>query len=590
MLDSLDAAAVRRWCTEGLAALRRHQDEIDKLNVFPIPDGDTGTNLVLTVTSAHQALDQEPDDGGPEEVGEITRLGWTLRRMARGAVLGARGNSGVIMSQMLRAIADALATTPAARGRALATALDRAATAARAAVATPVEGTLLSVAGGAARAAAEAGSDELEGVARAAARGAAEALDRTPKQLPTLARAGVVDAGGRGLVILLNALVDVVAQPIAGRSDPPDAAPDPPPAAEASPPAADDPSPAPVSPPAAGDGPGDPWDGPGAAGSSGSAGPGPRSRSRRPPAVSACEAGPVEFGYEVQYLVDAPEPAVEALRKQLAPLGDSLVVVGDGEGTWNVHVHVDDVGAAIEAGVRAGRPHRISVTRFADRIAPPEPQDRCAVVVATGDGLIELFRGEGALIVAGPTPSTGEILAAIRAAGARQVVVLPGSRATQAVAALAAEQARAQGARVGVVPTRSPVQTLAALAVRDEGRRFEDDLIAMAEAAGTCRYAEVCTAGKEAVTVAGVCRPGDILGLVEGEVNLIGHDLRRTCRDLLDRLLAGGGELVTLLTGADAPPGLGAALREHLGRRWPFVEAQVFDGGQPLYPLMVGVE
>jgi dihydroxyacetone kinase-like predicted kinase len=212
------------------------------------------------------------------------------------------------------------------------------------------------------------------------------------------------------------------------------------------------------------------------------------------------------------------------------------------------------------------------------------------VVVAAGDGLAELFRAEGAVTVPGPAPSTGEILAAIRATAAGQVVVLPGGRATQSVAALAAEQARIEGRRVGVVPIRSPVQALAALAVRDEGRRFEDDMIAMAEAAGACRYAEVCRAGKEAVTVAGVCRPGDILGLVEGEVNLIGQDLYGTCRDLLDRLLAGGGELVTLLTGTDAPPELAGLLAEHLGQRWPFVEVQTFDGGQPRYPLLVGVE
>jgi hypothetical protein len=559
-LDSLDAAAVRQWCAAGLAALRRHQHEIDQLNVFPIPDGDTGTNLVLTVASAHQALAAEPDGGGPDPAGEVTALGRALRRMARGALLGARGNSGVIISQMLRSIADTLATAPSARGQALTIALDRAAVAAWAAVAAPVEGTLLSVAGGAARAAAEDGSDELEAVARAAARGAAEALALTPRQLSVLARAGVVDAGGRGLVVLLEALVEVVGSP--GTPGVPSASP---PDAGADPPSGGD------------------------AGSPERPGPVREAGSVRG-AGSAREAGSIEFGYEVQYLLDAPAWAVEVLKARLATLGDSLVVVGDGEDTWNVHVHVNDVGAAIEAGVEAGRPYRISVTRFEDQISPPDPRARGAVVVAAGDGLVDLFRNEGAVIVAGPAPSTSEILAAIRATNASQVVVLPGGRATQSVAGLAAEQARIEGTRVGVVPTRSPVQALAALAVRDEGRRFEDDMIAMAEAAGACRYAEVCRASREAVTVAGVCRPGDILGLVEGEVNLIGHDVYGTCRDLLDRLLAGGGELVTLLTGTDAPPDLAALLSEHLGRRWPFVEVQTFDGGQPLYSLMVGVE
>jgi dihydroxyacetone kinase-like predicted kinase len=211
-------------------------------------------------------------------------------------------------------------------------------------------------------------------------------------------------------------------------------------------------------------------------------------------------------------------------------------------------------------------------------------------VVVTGAGLAELFRQEGAVVVLGPSPSTGEILGAIRRVGAGEVVVLPNAGPVQAVAAAAAEQARAEGVRAGVVPTRSPVQALAALAVRDDGRRFEDDLIAMAEAAGACRYAEVTEAAREAVTVAGVCRPGDILALVEGEVNLIGTELAPTCRALIDRMLGGGGELITLVTGADAPPGLGVDLHGYVTERWPFVEVQVLAGGPPRFPLVVGVE
>jgi DAK2 domain fusion protein YloV len=564
VLESLDAAAVHRWCAVGLDALRRHQQEIDALNVYPVADSDTGTNLVLTLTAAHEALaggaealagkaeaggaegggaeggGAEALAGGGEAGGEP--LAEVLRRMARGALLGARGNSGAIMSQLLKGASDALAQVPIVRGRALAGALDEAVRAAYQAVSEPAEGTLLSVARAAAQAAAEVDSDELATVVKAATIGAAEALARTPEQLPVLARAGVVDAGGRGLCVLLDALAEVVTGSTAG---------------------------------------------------SAAAAPGTVPAAPRPLTTSR-EAGSDAYAYEVQYLLDAAEPAVRSLRARLTQLGDSLVVVGTGDGTWSVHVHVNDVGAAIEAGIEAGRPYRIRVTRFAEQAAPepqpPDPQARAAIVVATGAGLAEVLRGEGAAVVPGPSPSSGEILAAIRASGAGRVVVLPGDRGTQEVAAEAAAQARAEGIRVGVVPTRSPVQALAALAVRDAGRRFEDDMIAMAEAAGACRYAEVTTAGWEAVTVAGVCRPGDVLALVEGEVNLIGDDLVQTCRDLVDRLLAAGGELVTLVTGEGAPVELTAALCEHLNRRWPFVEVQVFDGGQPAYPLVVGVE
>ncbi|WP_130508823.1 DAK2 domain-containing protein [Krasilnikovia cinnamomea] len=547
MLDTLDDAAVRRWCGGGLAALRAHQHEIDELNVYPVPDGDTGTNLVLTLTSAQQAL-EEPEPDGRAAVGD------TMRRMARGALLGARGNSGVIVSQILRGMADTFATVVAVRGAELARALRTATDAAYAAVARPVEGTVLSVVAAAADGAGRIASDDLVATARAAARAAAEALARTPQQLPVLARAGVVDAGGRGLVLLLEALVDALdglAVPAEGHGSPGDG------------------SPANGSPPAGLDG--------GVAHEGGSA-----------------------FGYEVQYLLDAEPAAVARLRATLGELGDSLVVVGTGDGsppTWNVHVHVDDIGAAIEAGVVAGRPHRITVTALEERVpvpealppAVPDPEARGAVVVAAGHGLTALLAAEGAIVV-GRNPSTAEMLAAIDQTGAPRVVLLPNDANTQAVADAAAREAATTGVRVSVVPTRSPVQALAALAVRDPQRRFADDVIAMAEAAGACRYGEVCTAGREAFTVAGRCRPGDLLGLVDGEVHIIGDDLETVSKQLIDRMLGGGGEMVTLVLGADAPADLDPTLRSHVGHTWPFVEVHLYTGGQPRYHLLVGVE
>jgi DAK2 domain fusion protein YloV len=425
--------------------------------------------------------------------------------------------------------------------------------AAYAAVARPVEGTVLSVVAAAAEGAGRIKSDDLLAVARAAARSATEALARTPQQLPVLARAGVVDAGGRGLVLLLEALVDA----LSGTTSAPVAA-----------------SPAEMMP------------------------------VRR-------EIEKTQFGYEVQYLLDATPAAVETLRATLDELGDSLVIVGTGDGeppTWNVHVHVDDIGAAIEAGVRAGRPHRIAVTRLEDRLhgddhepvqprpepahtrrAEDQPGSRGAVVVAAGDGLTALFEAEGATVV-DRNPSIAEMLEAIAATGAGRVVLLPNDANTHAVAMSAAREAAATGVRASVVPTRSPVQALAALAVRDPERAFSDDVIAMAEAAGACRYGEVTTAQREAFTVAGRCRPGDLLGLVDGEVHIIGDDLEEICRLLVDRLLGGGGELATLVLGADAPDSLEEALRAHVGQVWPFVELQCYTGGQPRYHLLVGVE
>jgi len=532
--DSFDAVAVRQWCSLGLAQLRQHQREIDELNVYPVPDGDTGTNLVLTVAAAVEAITAKPEDVNPE----------LLRLLARGALLGARGNSGVILSQLLRGLADALAAIPAADGRAFAAALTAAADAAYRAVATPVEGTVLSVARAAADAARETGSADLEVVVSAAAAAARAALARTPEQLPALARAGVVDAGGRGLCVLLDALAEVVTGT---------AVPDGPPLRM------------------------------------------PARNAARRERLRAREAGSEEFAYEVQYLLDATDGAVDKLRERLGGLGDSLVVVGTGDGTWNVHVHVNDVGGAVEAGVEAGRPYRIGVTRFDDQTSDgePDPDARAVVVLGVGAGIGALFESEGATVVtpvAGGTPSTAEILAAIRSTGAGNVVVLPNDPNAAAVAATAAQEARAARINTVVVRTRSPVQALAALAVRDENRRFDDDVIEMAEAAGACRYAEVTVASRAALTMVGPCEPGDVIALIEGEVCLIGSDLESLCRDLLDRLLAGGGELVTLVTGEGAPDALAERLQGHLESRWPFAEAHAHEGGQPHYPLLVGVE
>ncbi|WP_033343895.1 DAK2 domain-containing protein [Catenuloplanes japonicus] len=534
MLDTLDATVVRRWSGAGLSALRAHQREIDELNVYPVPDGDTGTNLVLTLTSAQRALALDLDNSA--EAGR-TAHGHALHLLARGALLGARGNSGVIISQVLRGLADSLAEVPEVRGRHLAAALRAATAAAYSAVAEPVEGTVLSVLSAAAEGASRADTDDVGVVAHAASAAATVALARTPEQLPVLARAGVVDAGGRGLCLLLEALVES----FSGEPGPPDEQPLPP-------------EPVP----------------------------------RR--AAMPRETGSPDFAYEVQYLLDAPDDAVDELTRALRDLGDSLVVVGSGghPPVWHVHVHVNDVGAAIEAGVVAGRPHQISVTRFADHLPhPPAAPARAAVVMADGPGLAALYTGEGAIVV-GASPSPRELLEAIAASGAAEIVLLPNDGDNRAVAVAAAREAN--GPRVSVVPARSPVQTLAALAVRDDARSFEDDVIAMAEAAGACRWAEVTRASREALTMAGRCRAGDALGLIEGEVALIGAELTDVGTELLDRLLGGGGELVTLLFGADAPAGLEPELRAHLAARWPFVEARGYDGGQPVYPLLIGVE
>jgi DAK2 domain fusion protein YloV len=525
VLDQLDAPAVRQWSIVAADAMAEHQDEIDELNVFPVPDRDTGTNLALTMRAACDAL---AGDTAPTASA-------ALRTLAHGAVLGARGNSGVIMSQILCGFASAVDGEVCGAAR-LQDALREGAERAYAAVAEPLEGTILSVARAAAEAGAAVPAATLAAVVEGAVAGAADALNRTTEQLPALARAGVVDAGGRGLVVLLDALGSVITGVRAVLAAP------------------------------------------------------RRSARHRSALVALREAGSETFGYEVQYLLEADPDAVTVLREHLARMGDSLVVVGTGEGLWNVHVHVNDVGAAIESGVEAGRPHRITVVRFADQARASARSGVAVVAVAPGEGLAHLFEGEGVRVVGGTNPSTAEVLAAVHAAGAAQVVLLPNASGVSGVVNAAAEQARDDGVEVAVVPTRSPVQGLAAVAVHDGARRFGDDVVAMAEAAAATRWAEVTVAQRDALTSLGRVDAGDVVGLIDGEVVEIGTSVRDVALATLDRLLGVGGELITIIAGEDAAPGLAAEVQARIAEAAPFIEVAVFDGGQPNYPLLLGVE
>ncbi|MFL6081513.1 MAG: DAK2 domain-containing protein [Ornithinibacter sp.] len=562
------AADARHWALLTRAALAARRTEIDGLNVFPVPDGDTGTNLYLTFDAAIDEVVASHENAGI--LGEAT-LVQECRTLKRAILLSARGNSGVIVSQLVGGLCDAVIERRAEVVDALllADAFAAGAAAARACVAHPQAGTILTVADAGAAAAvdaAEAGGS-LADVCEAAVEAAQEALARTPDQLEALARAGVVDAGGAGCVLMLESFHRVVtgrwsatddgllsAGPPLHRRDewrPTDAA-----VAR----------PLPTSPLLPGH---DPLD----------------------LANEAHGEGPA---YEVMYLLtDTTPEAVEVLRSTLDGLGDSLLVVGGPE-LWNVHVHVDDPGAAVEAGVAAGRPERIRITHFASQVDTRDhPAPLAVVACAAGPGIGALLREAGAVVVAsgpGRRASAGQLLHAVESTGSGAVVLLPGDRDTFMAAQIAAQAAAGSGIDVHVVPARTTVQALAALAVLDPGRSVHSNVVAMTGAAVATRHGAVSVATKEALTWAGVCHPGDVLGIVDGDVAFLGTDVAVAGRDVLDRLLSAGGELVTLVLGAEADPGLGVGIAAALERDRPELEVVVIDGGQPVYPLLVGVE
>lgn len=571
--ETLDAALLRRWARAGLDGLAGAREQIDALNVFPVADRDTGTNLYLTMRAAARAVEELPMSAD---------LAATAHALSRGALIGARGNSGGILSQLLSGFAEALTSGREAAANdagALTAAYLRAADLAYAAVAQPVEGTMLTVARAAAEAVEQRRAPVIDGgpvapreeagasiaalasIARSAAEGAWRSLARTPLQLEVLSSAGVVDAGGQGLCVLYDALARALGSEADADAE-----------AEAD-------------------------------AETGTAALPDRPRPGDPdPAATREGLGTDGPAYEVTYLLDAPDEAAAQLRDALDRLGDS-VLVGGGEGLWTVHAHVDDVGAAVEAGVLRGRPYRIRVIPLIPRTANegpygPAPGElgsaaRGVVCVVAGDGLAALCASAGGLpLLAEPgrPVSAEQLLEGIRATGAREVVVLPNDAESFAAARTASTSAQMQGLRVAVLPTRVSVQALAALAVHEPSLPFDEDVVAMTSAAAHARSGAVTLARYDAVTTAGPCKAGEALGVIDGDFAVVSSDLASAACEVVDRMLAAGGELVTLMTGADADAGLALTVAAHVAMTHPEVDSRVHHGGQPRYPLLLGVE
>ena len=549
VLERLAATDFRGVVLAYRDALRAHQDELNRLNVYPVPDGDTGTNMALTLESVVGELD------GAQGMAEVCRA------VSHGSLMGARGNSGVILSQILRGLADTFSDLESASGADFVAGLRKAADAAYQAVLRPVEGTILTVVRAAAEAAETASRDGadfttiLEGVEAAAH----DAVARTPELLPVLKDAGVVDAGGRGFELLIDAFLHVV-----------DGRPVPDPEIVAT-----------------------------------------------PPAVEAHLHGDdvSSLRYEVMYLLEADDATISAFRETWGAIGDSVVVVG-GDGMWNCHVHTNDIGAAIEAGIEAGRPNKIRVTdlleqaeeeqwvrEHADGVSSPvargpvvdatpaEPVTTAVVAVGVGTGVQRLLTSMGvhAVVAGGQSmnPSTAQILEAVERCAAEHVIVLPNNKNIVPVA----QQVDALcDRRVEVVPTHAVVEALTALVSYDPQASLDANMAAMHEAAERVRTGEVTQAVRDSVAESERISAGDWLGITRDGICIVAPSAAEAAIGLVDRLVDDDSELVTVLFGAEAHATDRARLVEHLADAHPKVEVEVHEGDQPLYPFLVGVE
>ncbi|MDX2355658.1 DAK2 domain-containing protein [Dietzia sp. PP-33] len=559
--SSLDAHGLLGWARRCVEQLATHREEINALNVFPVPDSDTGTNLLYTMRAAVDRAEGEEawisEGGGSAGAREIAVA------LGHGAVHGARGNSGVILSQVLRAVGEA-ATFTVVDASTYRRALRTAVTLVDHALSDPVEGTIVTVLREAAAGAGRSSATSLVEVARAAADAGAQALDRTTSQLPALTRAGVVDAGGRGLLVLLDTMVEV----LVGRAPerPEYAIPD------------------------------------------------------DPLAVSSerCDGDPggsVDAGadtrYEVMYsLTHSDDARADELRSALRTLGDSVVVVGDGgtgdNARWAVHVHTDDIGTAIEVALPLGRVTEIRVTDMLDPVGAPgaggprhgngpggeqsgtgAQPERSVVAIVRGGPLADLFSEAGARTV---DPGEDGVIDAVLALCTDELLVLPNGELSRAqIGALDAALRDVEGHAL-ILPTGSVVQGLSALAVHDASTTLSLDGFGMADAAAATRHAHLVRAEHDALTLVGRCVAGDLLGMVGHDVALIETDPVDAVCALADRLLSSGGELVTLLLGAEYDEAATETTVNRIRSAHPDVEVAGYAAGPGRVLAHVGVE
>ena len=503
-----------------LAGIEASRGRIDDLNVYPVPDGDTGTNLALTVRAVVEALEESTADQRDVLAHEVSRA----------ALMGARGNSGVILSQIVRGAAESLAVSDG-----LASALRSASDAAYRAVRKPVEGTMLTAIRELAEAA-DAGGDLAALVARGD-----DCVVRTREMLPVLAEAGVVDAGAAGLVEIVRG----IAAAAAGEPLPP-----PPPQAQAG------------------------------------------------PSVQSVHQHLSEYRYCTAFVVEGDRLDADVLERDLEPLGDSILVVGDPT-ALKVHVHTDDPGAALSLGVARGTIAGVEIANMHAQtlererrllsVVPGAEDGLCAVVaVATGLGNRQIFESLGVHVVDGGrtmNPSTSELLAALEASGAKEVIILPNDRNVLLTAEHAAEAAFRP---VSVVPTETLQAGLAAAVAFDAGASSEENVLAMSEAAGRVGTGAVTIASRDVETNGVAIRRGQWLGLADGVPVVGGESFDEVARAVVDRLLERPRGILTLLAGEESQP-LGGLLAE-VADAHPDIELEVHEGGQPGYALLLSAE
>jgi DAK2 domain fusion protein YloV len=537
-LPYCDGRGFKRLMGFGLAWLERHQEAINALNVYPVPDGDTGTNMLLTMQAAYKEIHDSPE----ADVDAISR------KVAHGALMGARGNSGVILSQIFRGFAHALEGIEAFDTVQFAAALQEASTMAYKGVIKPVEGTMLTVARETADAsvAAAASSRDLRYVLELAVHEARESVTRTPTLLPVLAEAGVVDAGGQGLLVILEGMLRYAK----GEQVEVDAE------LEAA--------------------------------------------VHLHPLHLDGEEG---YGYDIQFVVHGEALQVEEIRDKIATFGDCALVVGDSRAV-KVHVHSPEPGTPLNYGASLGSLSRVIIENMQEQYQdfilskaqqPAAPETPICgigtVVVAPGPGLAQVFESLGASVVVsgGQTmnPSTEDLLQAAESVACDEVIILPNNRNI----IMAAEQVSTlTEKRIEVVRTTSVPQGITALLALNYQADLATNTEIMTEAAQDIETAEITTAVRS-VQIDGIpVQEGEVIGLVNGKLKARGDSPGQVTVDVLAEMQVDNFEIITLYYGESITPDEAQKLADQIEERFPEQEVEVVDGGQPHYFYILSAE
>jgi uncharacterized protein len=538
--SSVDGALFKQALLGSLNWLASNQEEVNRLNVFPVPDGDTGTNMLLTLQSAVEDI----RESSAVEVSKIARLA------SHGSLMGARGNSGVILSQIFRGFARAVEGKTALNPKELAGALEEASNAAYRAVNRPTEGTILTVAreaGRAATAAASAPDATIPSVISAAASGARAAVLKTPSQLQILRDAGVVDAGGFGLQIILEGMLKTIEQ--AEWAVTATAAPAKPKAAQV--------------------------------------------------AVDLPEGG---WGYCTEFLIEGKDLDLNRIRTEIESLGNSVLVVGEPE-LVKVHVHTDDPTRVITLAGEHGRLLKLNVGDMSTQhkrileaeadvaVKPPRANGVGLVVVAAGSGLVEIFKALGAdvIVEGGQTmnPSTQDMLTAVDSLPYGEVILLPNN----ANVIMAAKQVVGLSKkRVHLIETRSVPQGVAAVVAFSSEKSLTDDLHSMKAEAERVQTIEVTHAVRDTRSNGLRVKKGDVIGLINEKLEFAGSDYAEVVNKALGKLGPDAYELVTVYRGEDASDEEMKRLESAIRSSYPALEVEVQHGGQQHYPFILSVE